>query len=116
MDQLIWFLNLLLLDFRLLIRCLLSLSFDFMICRMGIVIPPFVAVLRIENCRKYIHGHSVSALYIIINNDSNSGFQFLTRLEDKLCWLFKCDLNHHIIVFVGWFIIPVSHIDHAHAK
>ena len=85
MDQLIWFLNLLLLDFRLLTRCLLSLSLDFMICRMGIVIPPFVAVLRIENCRKCIHRHSVSALYIIINNDSNSSFQFLTRLEDKLC-------------------------------
>ena len=86
-----------------------------MICRMGIVVATFVAVLRIENCRKCIHWHSVSALYIIINNSNNS-FQFLTRLEGKLCWLFQCDLNHHIIIFVGWFIIPVSHIDHAYAK
>ena len=84
MDQLIWFLNLLLLDFRLLTRCLLSLSLDFMICRMGIVVATFVAVLRIENCRKCIHWHSVSALYIIINNSNNS-FQFLTRLEGKFC-------------------------------
>lgn len=85
MDQLIWFLNLLLLDFRLLTRCLLSLSLDFMTCRMGIVIVTFVAVLRIENCRKCIHWHSVSALYIFINNNSNNSLQFLTWLEGKLC-------------------------------
>lgn len=27
-----------------------------------------------------------------------------------------CDLNHRIIVFVGWLIIPINHTDHAHAK
>ena len=71
MDQLTWFLNLLLLDFRLLTRCLLSLSLDFMIYRMGVIIATFVAVLRIENCGNCIHWHSVSVLYIVINNDSN---------------------------------------------
>lgn len=72
MDQLTWFLNLLLLDFRLLTRCLLSLSLNFMIYRMGVIIATFVAaVLRIENCGNFIHWHSVSVLYIVINNDSN---------------------------------------------